>query len=84
MMKNVLDKFSSNDWPEGQIHEVFNLGLESTRIGNGNQQIPTTISFLELTGNGEFVHIGRDIGGKERKTSILTTAALMDVVFERS
>jgi hypothetical protein len=30
------------------------------------------------------MHIGRDIGGKERKTSILTTVALMDVVFERS
>ncbi len=30
------------------------------------------------------LHIGRDIGGKERNTLVLIGAALMDVVFERS
>jgi hypothetical protein len=36
-----------------------------------------------LISDGKLLHIGVDIGGKERKTLILIGADLMDVVFER-
>lgn len=36
-----------------------------------------------MTGDGELLHIGVDIGGKERKTLVLIGVALMDVVFKR-